>query len=141
MREIEHHTVEYISTATIVQGSRVWHDEMLHHKQYTGEPSAMLLPMINLDPSYPYSIYTAMQFVSYQAKQNDATLILTFDQTLYWKALTNIQFQTGGSDRDQKRMVISLSSYATEHPLYHWNVMAGLSQQQLLEDITKDYTE
>ena len=52
--------------------------------------------MIYLNPSYPSCIYTKIQFVSYQAKQYDATAILTFDQPLYWKALTCIQSQTVG---------------------------------------------
>ncbi len=58
--------------------------------------------MIYLDPRYSSCIYTKMQFVSSQAKQYDATSILTFDQPLYWKALTWIQHQTVG--RDLKRM-------------------------------------
>ena len=35
----------------------VWHDEMLHHEQYTGESSAMFLPMTYFDPSDPSCIY------------------------------------------------------------------------------------
>ena len=54
----------------------------------------MLFPMINLDPRYPSFIYTKMQVVSSQAKQYDATSILTFYEPLYWKVLTCIQCQT-----------------------------------------------
>ena len=86
VRAIEHRTVEDICTATILQASMVWHDEMLHLEQYTGESSAMFLPMIKLDLSDPSCIYNTMQFVSSQATQYDTTLILTFDQPFYWKA-------------------------------------------------------
>ena len=49
--------------------------QILHHEQYPGESYIMFLPMIGLDPSYSSWIYTRMQFVSYQAKQYDATHI------------------------------------------------------------------
>ena len=87
---IEHRTVEYISTATIPQASMVWHDAMLHHEQYTGESSAMFVPIINLDPSNPSCNYTTTHFVSSQSKQFDATFTLTFDKPLHWRALNNV---------------------------------------------------
>ena len=59
---------------------------MLHHDQYAGESSAMFLPMTNCDHSDLSYSYTTIQFVSYQAKLYDATLIVTFYQPLYWKA-------------------------------------------------------
>ena len=65
----------------------------------------MLFPMIYLDPSYPSCIYNKLKFLSYQAKQYDATSILTFDQPLYWKALICIQSQTVG--RDLKRYMLT----------------------------------
>ena len=39
-----------------------------------------------------------MKFVLSQARWYDATPILTFDQPLYWKALTITQSQRDGSD-------------------------------------------
>ena len=92
---IEHRIVEDISNATIIQTSMVWTEVMPHHEQYTGESSAMFLPMINLDPSDPYCFYTTMQLVS---SQYNVPLILTFEQPFYWKALTSIPYQTIGND-------------------------------------------
>ena len=46
VRAIEHGTFEDTASATILQASVVWHDEMLHHEQYTGESPAMLLPIV-----------------------------------------------------------------------------------------------
>ena len=106
VRTREHRTVEDISTAISLEASMIWHDDNLHHEQYTGEYSAMLLPMIDLDASDPSGIYTTMQFVSAQAKLYYVILNLTFDQPLYWNALTNVQSQTDGSDL--KHMVIRL---------------------------------
>ena len=83
---IEHRTVEDIPTETILQASKVWHDEMVHHEHYNGESSTMFLSTIKLYPSDPSCVYTTIQFVSSEAKQYDATVIITFDQPLYWKA-------------------------------------------------------
>ena len=56
--------------------------QMQHDEQYPGESHLMLFPMIDLDPSYQSCIYTKIQFVSSQANQYDASVILTFDQPL-----------------------------------------------------------
>ena len=79
----EHRRDEDISSVTTLQDSKVRHNEILHDEmQYSGESSAMFLTIMNLYPSDPSCIYTAVQFVSSLAKQYDATLILTFDQPL-----------------------------------------------------------
>ncbi|PIK60571.1 hypothetical protein BSL78_02507 [Apostichopus japonicus] len=80
--------------------------QMLHHGQYPGQSSVTFLPMIDLDPSDPSCIYSTMKFVSSRAKQQNVTPILTFDQPLYWKAMTIIQSQPVCSDL--KRVVLRL---------------------------------
>ena len=42
VRAIEHGTFEDTASARILQATIVWHDEMLHHEQYTGESPAMI---------------------------------------------------------------------------------------------------
>ena len=83
--------------------------QMLHHGGYPGESSVMFLPMIDLDLSDSSCIYNTMKFVSSQARQYDATPILTFDQPLYWKALTIIQSQP--DDNDLKGVVLRLGGF------------------------------
>ena len=130
VRAIEHRAVEDTSTATIIQDRIVWHDTMLHHEQYTGESSAMFLPMINLNPSDPSCICTIMQFVSYRDKQYDATLSLTFDQPLYRKA--------GGSDL--KRMFVTLRRFhmQTSFLCSIGHLMADSGLQYILEVVFAD---
>ena len=74
-----------------------------------------------------------MTFVSSQARRYDATLILTFDQPLYWKALTIIQSQPDGSDL--KGMVLSLGGFHMQMSFLGsiGHLMAGSGLQELLD--------
>ena len=90
--------------------------QMQQDEQYPGESYLMLFPMIDFDTSYPSCIYTIMQFVTSQAKQYDATSILTFDQPLYWKALTCIQSRTVGRDLKRKLMLSDICWLAMLSP-------------------------
>ena len=107
--------------------------QMLHHGEYTGESSVMFLPMIDLDPSDPSCIYTTMKFVSSQARRYDATPILTFDQPLYWKALTIIPSQP--DDSDLKDMLLRLGGFHIQMSFLGsiGHLMAGSGLQELLE--------
>ena len=89
--------------------------------------------MIDLDPSDPSCIYTTMKFVSSQARRYDATPILTFDQPLYWKALTIIQSQPDGSDL--KGMVLRLGGFHMQMSFLGsiGHLMTGSGLQALLE--------
>ena len=90
--------------------------------------------MIDLDPSDPSCIYTTMDFVSSQARRYDAIPILTFDQPLYWKALTIIiQSQPYGSDL--KGMVLRLGGFHMQMSFLGsiGHLMAGSGLQALLE--------
>ena len=86
-----------------------------------------------IDPSDPSCIYTTMKFISSQARRYDATPILTFDQPLYWKALTIIQSQPDGSDL--KGMVLRLGGFHMQMSFLGsiGHLMAGSGLQELLE--------
>ena len=89
--------------------------------------------MNDLDPSDPSCIYSTMKVVSSQARRYDATPILTFDQPLYWKALTIFQSQLDGSDL--KGMVLRLGRFHMQMSFLGniWHLMAGSGLQELLE--------
>ena len=74
-----------------------------------------------------------MKFVLSQARWYDATPILTFDQPLYWKALTIIQSQPDGSDL--KGMVLRLGGFHMQMSFLGsiGHLMAGSGLQELLE--------
>ena len=88
--------------------------------------------MIDLDPSDSSCIYTTMKCVSSQARRYDSTPILTFDQPLYWKALTIIYSQPDGSDL--KGMVLRLGGFHMQMscPGSIGHLMAGSGLQALL---------
>ena len=73
------------------------------------------------------------EFVSYQARRYDATPILTFDQPLFWKALTIIQSRPDGSDL--KGMALRLGRFHMQMSFLGsiGHLMAGSGLQALLE--------
>ncbi len=74
-----------------------------------------------------------MKFVSSQARRYDDTPILTFDQHLYWKALTIIQSQPDESDL--KGMVHRLGGFHMQISFLCsiGHLMAGSGLQELVE--------
>ena len=61
--------------------------QMVHYTgNHPGETSMLFMPMIDMDPSSETCIYSTLVFVAEQAKKNNVTPILTFDQPLWWKA-------------------------------------------------------
>lgn len=107
--------------------------QMLHHGDYPGQSSIMFLPMIDMNPGDPSCIYSTLQFVTSQAKQHKVTPVLTFDQPLYWKALTIIQCQS--SESDLKKIVLRLGGFHMEMSFLGsiGHLMAGTGLQELLE--------
>ena len=54
--------------------------------------------MIDLNPSDMSYIHSTLAFVCDHAKRCSCTPIVTFDQPLWWKALTIIESEPEGSD-------------------------------------------
>ncbi|CAC5380090.1 unnamed protein product [Mytilus coruscus] len=68
--------------------------------------------MIDLNPSDESCIYTTLHFVCKESKKNKCTPILTFDQPLYWKAITILQNEPTTSSL--KSFVLKLGGFHTE---------------------------
>ena len=109
--------------------------QMLHHGEYLGQSSVTFLPMIDLDPNDPSCIYSTLKFVSSQAAKYDVTPVLTFDQPLYWKALTIIQSQP--TDNALKHVVLRLGGFHVEMSFLGniGNLVAGSVLQEVLSTI------
>lgn len=58
------------------------------HGKHPGKSSVMFLPIIDLDPTDMSCVYSTLLFISEHASRYAITPILTFDQPLWWKALT-----------------------------------------------------
>ena len=106
---------------------------MLHHGEYPGQSSVTYLPMLDLDPNNPRCIYYTLTFVPSQAGKYDVIPVPTFDQPLYWKALTIIRSQP--TDNVLKDVVLRLGGFYMEMSFLGiiGNLMAGSGLQKVLQ--------
>jgi hypothetical protein len=86
-----------------------------------------------MDPSNETCIYSTLKFVSEQAKRYNATPIVTFDQPLWWKALTIVLNEPQTSDI--KRTVLRLGGFHTQMSFLGCigHLMAESGLQEILE--------
>lgn len=93
----------------------------------------MFLPMIDLDPSDKTCIYSTLLFVSEQAKRYHVTLVITFDQPLWLKALMIVRSEP--QDSELKSIVLRLGELHTEMSFLACigHIMAGSGLQEVLE--------
>ena len=107
--------------------------QMLHDGPHPGKSSIEFLPMIDLDPCDSTCIYSTLKFVVSQARLYDVTPVLTFDQPLYWKALTIIRSQP--NDTELKQIVLRLWGFHMQMSflLSMRHLMAYSCLQELLE--------
>ncbi len=71
--------------------------QFIHDEPNPGKSSVLFLPMIDMSSSDPTCIYSTLSYVAEHAKQHGITPIITFDQPLYWKALSIILAQPVGN--------------------------------------------
>ena len=71
--------------------------QFVHQGNHPGKASIMILPMIDMNPSDPTCISSTLHYVANHAKKYKFTPIITFDQPLYWKALSIVLSEDEGS--------------------------------------------
>ena len=71
--------------------------QMVHQGSFPGQSSVMFMPMIDMNPSDKTCIYSTLHYICGEAKRNNTTLVLTFDQPLWWKALSIISSEPDDS--------------------------------------------
>lgn len=81
---------------------------------FPGKSDVIFLPMIDLNPSDMSCIYSTLTFVTKEAKKQGVTPIITFDQPLYWKALTIIQSESTDTSSDIRSIVLRLGAFHME---------------------------
>ena len=66
--------------------------------EHLGKSSITFLPMIDMDPGDMSCINSTLLFVSAEASSHNITPVVTFDQPLWWKALTIISCERDDSE-------------------------------------------
>lgn len=100
---------------------------------HPGQSSITFLPMIDMDPTNMTCIYSTLKFVCKQAKQYDVTPIITFDQPLWWKAMSIIENEP--LDSDLHDVVLRLGGFHIEMSFLGCMgyLMSGSGLEELLE--------
>jgi len=114
--------------------------QAVHTGEHPGQSAVFLLPMIDMNSSDPTCIYSTLTFLSEHAKQYNAKVIITFDQPLWWKALTIIESQPEGSDL--RKIVLRMGGF---HTLMSFlgsigNIMSGSGLRSVLELVYAENT-
>ena len=65
--------------------------QMIHKGEHPTNTSVLFLPIIDLNPNNPASVFSTLKFVCDHAKKFNCTPVITFDQPLWWKAYMIIQ--------------------------------------------------
>ena len=74
--------------------------------------SIVFLPIIDIDPGNLSCIYSTFNFVSNHANQYNVTPILTFDQPLWWKAMSIVIDEKSNSGLS--KIILRLGPFHTE---------------------------
>ncbi len=106
--------------------------QMVNAGQHPGKSSVTFLPMIDLQSSNPSCVLSTLRFVSSHAARYNVTPVLTFDQPLYWKALTIVRSQPSNSDL--RNIVLRLGGLHTEMSFLGsiGHLMGGSGLQEVL---------
>jgi len=100
---------------------------------HPGQSTVMFLPMIDMDPTDITCIYSTLSFICDQASRYEVSPIVTFDQPLYWKALTITQQEA--EDSKLKSVVLILGGLHTQMSFLGCigYIMAGSGIEDILE--------
>ena len=83
--------------------------QAVNNGEHLGKSSIKFLPMIDMDPGDMSCIYSTFLFVSAEASSHNVTSVVTFDQPLWWKALTIISCKH--DDSELKSIVLRLGAF------------------------------
>ena len=83
--------------------------QAVNNGEHPGKSSITFLPMIDMDPGDMSCIYSTLLFVSAEASSHNVTPVVTFDQPLWWKALTIISCER--DDSELKSIVLRLGAF------------------------------
>jgi hypothetical protein len=104
--------------------------QMTHEGSHPEKGMVFFLPMIDMDPTDMTCIYSTLLYIAQQAKENNITPVITFDQPLWWKAHLIIANEPPQSSL--KSIVLRLGGLHTEMSFLgcigHLMANSGLSE-------------
>ena len=62
----------------------------VHHEEHKGKSTVMFMPMLDYNPTDISCVYSNLLVIADQAMKLNVTPVVTFDQPLYYKAVTII---------------------------------------------------
>ena len=89
----------------------LWSEMMqaVNNGEHPDKSSITFLPMIDMDPGDMSYIYSTLLFVSAEPSSHNVMPLVTFDQPLWWKALTIISCEH--DDSELKSIVLRLGAF------------------------------
>lgn len=107
--------------------------QCVHISDHPGKSSVLFLPMIDMSSSDPSCIYSTLSYVAHHAARYNMKPIITFDQPLWWKALSIIQSQPVGSP--VRKIVLRLGTFHMEMSFLGTigHLMSGSGLGEILE--------
>ncbi len=107
--------------------------QFVHEGDHPDKSSVILLPMIDMKSNDITCIYSTLKFIAEHAHHHWVTPTITFDQPLWWKALTVIQSEP--IDSDMHKMVLRLGGFHAQMNFHVCirHLMTGSGLQELLE--------
>ena len=124
----------YLLTWQLRAPSPSWSGSMhMVQGKYPGKSAVFFMPMIDMNPGDLSCIYSTMKFISKQAQRYESTPVLTFDQPLYWKALTIAN--TRHPDDPVTSIVLRLGGFHLEMNFLGCigHIMSGTGLAEILE--------
>ncbi|XP_063235988.1 uncharacterized protein LOC134538524 [Bacillus rossius redtenbacheri] len=88
----------WLAGTKVQQGWNGFMNTITSHMDDCKSSYIMGVPFINLNPSNPSTIFTALCFAAEQCKKRNQTCIVTFDQPLFLKAFEIVSSAEGSSD-------------------------------------------
>ncbi|VDI79282.1 Hypothetical predicted protein [Mytilus galloprovincialis] len=109
--------------------------QMVQKREYPGQSAFTFLPMIDMDPSDLSCIYSTLKFICSQAKSYGVKAIVTFDQPLYWKALSIITNEPTTSELQS--IILRLGGFHSEMSFLGsiGQLMSGSGLNEVLETV------
>jgi hypothetical protein len=114
--------------------------QYVHYKSHPGKSSVLFLPMIDMSSSDLSCIFSTLNYIAQHASRYGITPIITFDQPLWWKALTIILAEPDGSPI--RKIVLRMGIFHMEMSFLGsiGHLMSGSGLAELLELIYAPHT-